>query len=554
MMARVLGPIPADASERKLLRELQKQLPPAWLVLPNVTWALKDESGIVSDGQSDFVVLVPGSGMVIVEVKGSREIWIDAAGMWYRRDRDGEAVLVSPSPPEQAMKNMYKLAKIVEQKGPWPRFPGRYSWLVAYPNGNASKVPAMFDSSTMVTSRNLHELEARIRHALSSRGSDGKSELFNAATIEKVAEILTSRPFAVVKADTHTDVQDDLELIEKLTRQQFAALRGVFELPRVAVTGPAGSGKTLLAIWRLQMLVEAGKKAQYVCFNKKLAEALRKRHPDLAASIASVDKFFMELCQQSYVQGNQDSYFKDTLPELALEHAAHCSEDEKYDAIIVDEGQDFNELRLYALHELLRSNESSWVIFTDRRQDLFRVDGGDAFAADVIFKLYHNCRNTARVNQATNSFIEQGHVISMPGMPEGEAPEIFLAPNPKAMANKAWDLARQCSTDRGVVILSPYSLKYSCMADYTKGHGLTLTEDLANIGVPGHVCFSTIRSFKGIEAPAVILVDAGIPSEEPSSAFRKEDLYVACTRPTARLAILAKSEEAVKWFMERSSQ
>lgn len=553
MMSRVLGPIPVDSSERKLLRQLQKQLPATWVVLSNVTWALKDESGIVSDGQSDFVVLVPGSGMVIVEVKGSREIWIDADGMWYRRDRDGEAVLVTPSPPEQAMKNMYKLAKIVEQKGPWPRFPGRYSWLVAYPNGSASNVPALFDSSTMVTSRNLHELEGRIRHALSQRGSDGKSELFSVEAMEKVAEILTSRPFAIAKADTRVAVEDDVELIDALTRQQFAALRGVFELPRVAVTGPAGSGKTLLAMWRMQALVEAGKKAMYVCFNKKLAETLRKRNPELATSIVSVDKFFMELCQQSHgtIQGSHENYFREVLPELAFEHAANLSEEEKYDALIVDEGQDFSELRLYALHELLRAGESEWVIFTDRRQDLFRVGGGDAFGADVIFKLYHNCRNTVRVNEATNSFIGRGEIRSMPGMPEGEVPELASCSDAKAMASKAWALARQWSTDRGVVILSPYSLKNSCMADYAKGHGLALTEDLANIGMAGQVCFSTIRSFKGIEAPAVILVDARIPSDEPGSFFHKEDLYVACTRSTARLAILSENQEAARWFKHR---
>lgn len=551
MIARVLGPLPADSSERKLLRQLQKQLPETWVVLSNVTWATKDELGIVSDGQSDFVVLVPGAGMVIVEVKGSREIWIAPDGLWYRRDREGEAVLVSPPPPEQAMKNMYKLARIVEQKGPWHRFPGRYSWLVVYPNGIASNVPTMFDSSTIATSRNLHELEAKIRNALSQRGSDGKSELFTSTAINTIAAILTSQPFVVAKADTYADVHDDLDLIEKLTRQQFTALRGVFELPKVAVTGPAGSGKTLLAIWRLQALVEEGKQALYVCFNKKLAESLRKRHPDLAPYIVSVDKFFMEFCEEPAVLGEPDRYFTETLPELAFEEALRCEENQKYDAIIIDEGQDFNELRLYALYELLRGPNSGWTIFTDRRQDLFRVGAGDAFGADVIFKLYHNCRNTIKINSATNLFIGLDDIISMPGMPEGELPEIAACSNSTAMSGKAWELVRQWSTDRGVVILSPYSLKNSCMADHLKGYGMVLTEDLSNLGMPGQVCFSTIRSFKGIEAPAILLVDAEIPSDTPNSIFQREDLYVACTRPTARLAILSKTEEAAKWFTDR---
>lgn len=550
-MARVLGPLPADFSERMLLRQLQKQLPATWTVLANVTWATSDESGLVADGQCDFVVLVPGAGMVIVEVKGSREIFIDTDGLWYRRDPNGLAILVSPSPPEQAMKNMYKLAKIVKQKGAWIRFPGRYSWLVAYPNGVASNVPAMFDASTMITSRNIHELESKIRYALAQRGSDGKSDYFTMEAINVIAAILTSQPFAVTKSDTYVDVQQDLKLIDKLTHQQFAALRGVFEFPTVAVTGPAGSGKTLLAIWRLQALVESGKKALYVCFNKKLASSLRKRHPSLSGNIASVDKLFIDFCGQPAIAGDIDQYFKEILPELAFGRAAECRDDEKFDAIIVDEGQDFNELRLYALYEFLREPQSGWTIFTDRRQDLFRAGVGDAFGADVIFKLYHNCRNTVEVNDATNGFLGTGDILSMPGMPEGEVPIVASCADQKAMANKAWELARQWSNERGVVVLSPYTLKNSCMGGHLKGNGMVLSEDLSNIGAAGQICFSTIRSFKGIEASAIILVDAGIPSAAPDAAFHMEDLYVACTRPTARLAILTITDEARAWFQAR---
>lgn len=549
-MARLLGPLPADPSERKLLRELHKQLPSTWTVLSNVTWAFKEESGIVSDGQSDFVVLVPGYGMVILEVKGSREIWIEPDGMWYRRGHDGEPVLVSPSPPEQATKNMYKLVRIVEQKGHWARFPGHYAWMVAYPNGIASSVPAMFDSSTMVTTRNLHELETRIRNALVQRGSDGRSAQFSKDVIDRIARTLTSQPFAMAQADTPADVQQDIEIVDTLTRQQFAALRGIFEFKSVAVTGPAGAGKTLLAIWRLQALVDAGKKALYVCFNKKLAETLRTRNPDVADNIASVDKLFMDLCQESRVVGEPDLFFRETLPDFAFAHALSCHPDEKYDAIIVDEGQDFNDLRLYALQELLRPSDASWLIFTDRRQDLFKVGGGDAFGADVIFKLYHNCRNTVRVNMATNSFIGRDEVGSMPGMPEGEVPEIASYSSAGTMAQKAWELARAWNTDRGVVILSPNSLKNSCMAAFPKGHGMTLTEEIASMGSPGQVCFSTIRSFKGIEAAAVILVDATVPSNVAGN-FQMEDLYVACTRPTARLAVLCATEETAAWFKGR---
>jgi superfamily I DNA and RNA helicase len=79
---------------------------------------------------------------------------------------------------------------------------------------------------------------------------------------------------------------------------------------------------------------------------------------------------------------------------------------------------------------------------------------------------------------------------------------------------------------------------------------LELSEELVDMGRSGKVYFSTIRSFKGIESPAIILIDADIPSDAHGSAFRMEDLYVACTRPTARLAIISSNASAVEWFSQ----
>lgn len=550
-MARTLGPIPTDKWEREVLNQLKHQLPPEWVVVSNVTWATTGGRGYVKDGQADFVVLVPNSGMVIVEVKGSKEIWIDDDGCWYRAERNGEKILVTKSPPEQAMGNMHELARLVEQKGAWPKFPGRYSWLVVYPNGQANQVPALFDVSTLVTNRHMHELTSSLRTSLEKRGFEGLTHMFTSAVVERVAEILTSRPFAITKADSQIDVKDDIKQIDALTRQQFAALRGIFELPRVAVTGPAGSGKTLLAIWRLQALIEAGKRALYVCLNTKLAESLRRRHPDYAEAIVSVDKFFSSICPSSRCTGDPSIYFRETLPSTAFEIAEAYPNVSRFDAIIVDEGQDFNELQLYVLNELLKRDGGEWAIFTDRRQDLFRAGSGDTFGAEVVFQLYHNCRNTLHVNSATNSYLGKQPVDSMPGMPEGEAPTVVSCSSKDTIAMKAWELAKQWSTERGVVILSPYVLSNSSMADSKKGHGLTLTENLDEMGAPGMVYFSTIRSFKGIESPAIILVDADIPSDGEKSVFRFEDLYVACTRPTARMAILSKNPEAFRWFQSK---
>ena len=114
------------------------------------------------------------------------------------------------------------------------------------------------------------------------------------------------------------------------------------------------------------------------------------------------------------------------------------------------------------------------------------------------------------------------------------------------MAAAAWKAIHELSPEGGAVVLSPFRLENSCLNLVRKGHGLQLTEDLSKLEKPGFVFFSTVRSFKGLEARNVVLVHAAIPDEKGS--FSSDDLYVACTRATSRLAIVVESESASLWY------
>ena len=262
----------------------------------------------------------------------------------------------------------------------------------------------------------------------------------------------------------------------------------------------------------------------------------------MAESIVSVDSFFMKLANQPF--NANSGYFTEELPESVLSHSMTMEEDSKYDAIIVDEGQDFKGSRLTALKFLLKDEAPQWLIFSDQNQDLYQGGNGALSETEVTFRLYENCRNTKRLNDATNTVCAV-KFPSMKGVPEGEHPQVSLC-EPELMAQKAWDLAHNLQAEGGSVILSPYTLQKSCMKDSPKGYGLMLTEDIAKLGLSGYVYFSTVKSFKGLEAAHVILVHAEQPNI--NMAFVKEDLYVAFTRATTRLDILTTGNDAKTWY------
>jgi DNA replication protein DnaC len=555
-MPTLIGPVPSDKWEREVRRQLSKQLPANWFVICNVSWAIRNEIGYVRDGQADFVVLAPELGLAVVEVKGSFSVRVGDDGKWYRRvlsrsKGDSEALIKEP-PPEQANRNMHTLVNILKNELfsiPHSQFPGLYAFLVAYPNGVVDGSSDMYDSSTIITKKNLHRLGGAIKKALKARGNESLGKKFTQEIAENAVKILTNQRFRVASVDTELIATEDEESIDELTRQQFAALRGAFELPRVAISGPAGSGKTLLAIWKLSALIEEGKRAIYVCFNKSLSKSLSTRYPELSSAIFSVDSLFWSLVDDHSERSNNE-FYSDILPNRVMDARTKFTSENFYDAIIIDEGQDFGDNRVIALYQLLmNSADSQWLYFSDNNQDLYGHGSHEALGAEVIFRLYHNCRNTERINAATNK-VCSSDVKPMPGLPSGEIPRINVCKG-NLMAKEAWALINDISPNGGAVIISPYKYEKSCMNGFNQAHGLTLTEDINMLGEPDFVFYSTIKSFKGLEARHVVFVDADQPNLNP--ALTDESLYVAFTRATARLDILTTNPEAESWFSSRLS-
>ena len=553
-MPRIIGPVPSDRWEKEVRKQLLNQLPDKWIVVCNVSWALKNDLGYVRDGQADFVVLVPDLGLAVVEVKGSKSVRVDDEGNWYRRGgaydgRFSETLLKEP-PPEQATRNLHEISRLLKKEfsfGDNTPFPGLHAWLVVYPNGEVEGKLDTYDQSTIVTKKRMHQLGKLISGALLAKGSEAIGRKFSLDFANRAAEILTNQRFRVFSVDTELDTFEDANNIDELTRQQFAALRGAFELPRVAIIGPAGSGKTLLAIWKLSALLEEGKKAVFVCFNKALAESLKVINPEIANAIHNVDSLFWGLVDDTTDNKAKDFYSR-ILPERVMNSMYSFETDDKYDAIIIDEGQDFGDDRIFALYHLLADDDySQWLYFADNKQDLYGQGTDETLGAEVTFRLYHNCRNTGRVNAATNK-VCSGEVLPMPGVPNGEIPKVSIC-KVDSMAQKAWELVNELSADGGAVILSPFKLEKSCMNTSRKAYGLELTDDISKLGEPGFVFYSTIKSFKGLEARHVIFVHADMPGTNP--ALAEEDMYVAFTRATARLDILTANPAAMSWFKDK---
>ena len=74
--------------------------------------------------------------------------------------------------------------------------------------------------------------------------------------------------------------REEKESYIQMTSRQGAVLHFLQEQPMAAIHGPAGTGKTLLAVQKAKMLAEQGKKVLYLCFNEFLFNHLRNSDYD----------------------------------------------------------------------------------------------------------------------------------------------------------------------------------------------------------------------------------------------------------------------------------
>ncbi|MCD8508988.1 MAG: hypothetical protein LRY73_03250 [Bacillus sp. (in: Bacteria)] len=206
---------------------------------------------------------------------------------------------------------------------------------------------------------------------------------------------------------------------------------------------------------------------------------------------------------------------------------------EKYDAIIVDEGQDFKESWYLCLEEMVKK-EGYFYIFADRRQNLFG-NGLDALKDFQMsrHKLTINLRNTERINEWASPFLKDVRLrYRLYGGPSVEYHSWDSPEKERKLIEKTiTQLVSQGMSIQRITILSPHRKEKSSLKDVKKIGAWPLV-DFKESNTYG-IKFSTIRSYKGLESDVIFLI--GLKNDSP--VCTPEDIYVGGTRARFLLKI-----------------
>ena len=148
---------------------------------------------------------------------------------------------------------------------------------------------------------------------------------------------------------------------------QNAYLNIVEQLNFVALSGGAGTGKTLMAIELIRRF-SSDQKILFLCFNRALARHVRfslkplGRLPNItvANSYAWVNQLSREL---GLPRSEED--MEDRIEEVITQAQAKL---EKYDVIIIDEGQDFNDEWFIHIESMLKNKENFMSFMTSNNR------------------------------------------------------------------------------------------------------------------------------------------------------------------------------------------
>jgi hypothetical protein len=527
---------PRRAAERRVYT-LLSELPSTFTVFYSVAWLSRASDGVF-DGEADFVVAHPDLGILVLEVKGGGIAFNAQLGEWTSIDRDG-AIHSIKDPVEQARKSKHNLLKSLQSLPQWSSRWLTMGHAVVFPDVDTQRQRLRSDlpPQIVIDQAGLADLEDRIRQIFAFyQREDRRAGPLGQDRLDLTVELL-ARSFQL-RTPLGVELAYEDERIIELTQQQMNILDYLTHHRRASIQGCAGSGKTMLAVEKARRLADQGFDVLLTCFNVALAEHLSTAMPE-NVTVMNFHGLCEYLIKEAQIRAipPQDTriYYDQFLPEQLLYAIQEIGP--LFDAIIVDEGQDFVDEWWFGLSSLLRDEKYGiFYIFFDDNQNLYRgADRLPGLIDQAPFVLNENCRNTASIHQLVAQFHPQGSVIRCRS-PLGRAAEWVAYDSPQAMLRSIRQTLHRLINEEGIhfsdlVILTPRAERRSDLTEGLSLGNFTLTRRQSRRTT--EIPVRTVHSFKGLDCRVVLLAEVDPFANRELTPV----LYVGCSRARTHLLI-----------------
>lgn len=523
----------------------------------------------------DFVVIVPDTGILCVEVKSHENLTFDG-DRWHPAE-------IKRSPFKQASDGRYtfyrRLGELVPQ---FKRVPVVHCCI--FPR-------APFDLSSNLSVQPWELMDMRAFRAFSSGEAfcaDLKSRMQESITADGNLTSLKQRlsegqidtivkscvPVQKFRPEAREEIRRREELIETILRAQQKPLLQLAELnDQLVVSGPAGTGKTLIAMEVARRAAEKGRRVALLCFNNLVGEWMRQRMDRMAPPLPNLVvgraiRVMAELTGLEIPENPSLDFWETVLPQQLEERLTDpdFKAAASFDYVVLDEAQDLlARPRLWeCLSQFLTGgfSKGAFALFGDFDNQILADRGVmdqtfaalDASAKLSRWRLAENCRNYQIVGDTAVRLSGFGKPIYAGYMRAGggiQNYDIFFYEHERAQLDKLGQWLREFKSQgykhSEITILS-FRSPDACAATRLKNEGFKLRPVWQAGEFTG---YASVHAFKGMENKVVILTDLVLGESE----FHRNLFYTGMTRATESVRILCDKScqpTLLGWFTEKA--
>ena len=518
-------------AEKRVFEAFRSRLRPCDVLLYGIRFSGRD-----GDWEADLVVLMP-EGFATVEIKGGQVRYEGAE--YVQLAHDGRRTLDLAS---QAASEKYLVRRHLRGHPRWPWPSPRMVHLVALPD---TSLAADADFGPGIPRRQVlakgeeREGITRIYDLLSGPLENQPKTPPGADGVERATEILAGRGDSQAEIAALRALRADV--VTRLTEGQHSVLTLARRMPRYQVIGGPGTGKTFLAVEQAQRWAAAGERVAFVAYSRGLTtwvERLVASWPDDLRARIDVTTFHAlgyrwgAVASESALQPEWDV----DIPGRMAELAAGLADDDRYDAIVVDEAQDFGALWWAPLLAAYREGGSGHLaVFGDSTQQVFGREGAGELGLPVL-SLDENLRNSGPISAAVNLLMPESMAVL-----GGEGPAIRFVPCSSADAIATADEQADLLLEQGwspveFALLTTHH-RHPVQIEIVETHGREAYWDTLWDG--DQFFYATVPGFKGLERPAVVLAIDGFRDD----ATARETLLVGMSRARDQLVVCGDPDE-----------
>lgn len=509
-------------AEATVYQHLKSNLDDTYVIIYGKSFIAPRRDGGHKDGEADFIVFSEAHGFLVIEVKGGGVSFHPSNG-WQSLDRWGNANLIK-DPVAQAKSQKHAILSMLQSNPLWNRVSRRIpiGHAVLFPDTESTAQLHLPDCPPAIVGgkKDLDNILGWIKQVFAFwRGNDDYSLGKNGIHI---VEKILCRPIEV-RPLLRELLDSDEKVRVKLTNEQASVLRTLSRQKKAAIVGAAGTGKTLLAIEKARMLALTGAKVLLLCYNRALGVTLAKQFPvESSVTVLTFHQFCkhcITLCNnlglpdpylRAYKEMPGEDKFEVHYP-LAAYYAIEAVGDAlQFDAIIIDEGQDFGEEYWLPIELALRSQSDSFLfIFYDENQRVYTRVSSFPIPEQDTFPLTRNCRNSKPVHNLAYRFYK-GETVDDSGI-EGIPPILMHSPSVPTQAKQIASKITQLISTEGI---SAESIAVLITGSPKEDYYQTLMTQILPKTVcwsreehylPGSVLVDTVKRFKGLEREIVFL-------------------------------------------------